>query len=105
MCAQSFAGRKTIQAHTEPHPTGTRNDSNYIKLLVQIKNNEVHHITDFSIKCLALTAALILSPHPSASENNTKIPENCFMTLAKVFNFCYNVYRVGIGFDLNFHKK
>ena len=43
--------------------------------------------------------------NPSASENNTKIPENCFMTLAKVFNFCYNVYRVGIGFDLNFHKK
>ena len=41
----------------------------------------------------------------SAGENNTKFPENCFITLAKVSDFCYNVYRVGIGFDLNFHKK
>ena len=38
-------------------------------------------------------------------ENNAKFTENCVITLAKVSDFCYNVYRVGIGFDLNFHKK
>lgn len=38
-------------------------------------------------------------------ENNAKFTENCVITLAKVSNFCYNVYRVGIGFDFNFHKK
>ena len=40
-----------------------------------------------------------------AGENNAKFTENCVITLAKVSDFCYNVYRVGIGFDLNFHKK
>lgn len=34
-----------------------------------------------------------------------KFTENCVITLAKVSDFCYNVYRVGIGFDFNFHKK
>ena len=38
-------------------------------------------------------------------ENNAKFTENCVITLAKVSDFCYNVYRVGIGFDFNFHKK
>ena len=40
-----------------------------------------------------------------AGENNAKFTENCVITLAKVSDFCYNVYRVGIGFDFNFHKK
>lgn len=74
---------------------------------IGIENKHFFEKTNFFTNCYARchSGRFLLAPLPTAGENPTKFPENCFITLAKVSDFCYNVYRVGIGFDLNFHKK